>query len=127
MATDPGFSRRERQVMDIVHELGSATAAAIREHMPDPPTDAAVRSVLRILVEKGHLSYSQDGPRYVYSATLSGERARRKAMSRVLRTFFGGSVEGAVAALMEIDGARLSAEDRDRLKKLIDEAAEEGR
>lgn len=123
----PRLSRREREVMDIVHELGRAAAARIRERMADPPTDAAVRSVLRILVEKGHLTREYDGPRYVYSATVSARRARSSAMKHVLRTFFGGSVEGAVAMLLELEDTRLTPDERARIKALIDEASEEGR
>ena len=120
------LTRREREVMDIIHERGRATAAQIREQMAAPPTDAAVRSVLRILVAKGHLDYEQDGPRYVYSAKAP-QRARRTAMRHVLRTFFGGSVESAMTALLELEGDDLSDEDRERLKELIDRASEEGR
>jgi len=123
----PRLSRREREVVDIVHELGRATATRIREHMADPPTDAAVRSVLRILVQKGHLAREYDGPRYVYSPTVSARRARSSAMKHVLRTFFGGSVEGAVAMLLELGDTRLTPDERARIKALIDEAAEEGR
>lgn len=127
MADLPRLSRREREVMDIVHELGRATAARIRESMADPPTDAAVRSVLRILVEKGHLARAYDGPRYVYSPTVSALRARRSAMRHVLRTFFGGSVEGAVAMLLQLEDTRLTPDERARIRALIDEASEEGR
>lgn len=123
----PRLSKREREVMDIVHELDHATAARIRKRMTDPPTDAAVRSVLRILVEKGHLEHEYDGPRYVYSPTVSARRARSSAMKHVLKTFFGGSVEGAVAMLLQLDDTRLTPEERARIKALIDEASEEGR
>ena len=99
----PRLSKREREVMDIVHELGDATAAQIRKRMTDPPTDSAVRSVLRILVKKGHLASEYDGPRYVYSPTVSAQRARSSAMQHVLKTFFGGSVEGAVAMLLQLE------------------------
>lgn len=123
----PRLSKREREVMDIVHELDHATAARIRERMTDPPTDAAVRSVLRILVEKGHLEHEYDGPRYVYSPTVSARRARSSAMKHVLKTFFGGSVEGAVAMLLQLDDTRLTPDERARIRALIDEASEEGR
>jgi len=112
--------------MDIVHALGEATASQVRAGMADPPTNAAVRSTLRILVEKGHLTYEQDGPRYVYSPTAP-QRARRSAMRHVLTTFFGGSVESAMAALLELDEASLTAGERARMKRLIDRAAREGR
>ena len=113
--------------MDIVHELGGATAVQIRERMADPPTNPAVRSVLRILVDKGHLAREHDGPRYVYSPTVPARRARRSAMRHVLKTFFGGSVEGAVAMLMELEEGRLTPEERARVRTLIDQAAKEGR
>ena len=123
----PSLSRREREVMDIVHELGSSTAAQIRERMPDPPTDSAVRSVLRILVGKGHLAKEYDGPRLVYSPRVPVVRARRSAMQHVLKTFFGGSVEGAVATLLALEDGTLSADERARILAMIDKASEEGR
>ena len=127
MAELPPLSRREREVMHIVHELGDATAASIRDRMAKPPTDAAVRSVLRILVEKGHLEFRHDGPRYVYRATAPAQRVGRSAIEQVVKTFFGGSIEGAVAALLETDDGNLTTEERERLKQLIDDAAREGR
>ncbi len=123
----PRLSRREREVMDIVHEMGDATAAQIRERMTEPPTDSAVRSVLRILVEKRHLASEYDGPRYVYSPTVPAQRARISAMRHVVKTFFGGSVEGAVAMLLQLEDSRLTPEERARIKALIDQASEEGR
>ena len=113
--------------MDIVHEAGIATAAQIRERMAEPPTYSAVRSVLRILVNKGHLVSDQDGARYLYSATIPASRARLSAMQHVVKTFFGGSVEGAVATLLELEDARLSREERARIEALIDRASREGR
>jgi len=123
----PQLSRREREVMDIVHELGTATSAQIRSRMAKPPTDSAVRSVLRILVRKGHLSKRQEGVRYVYLPRVPTSRARRAAMRHVVRTFFGGSVEGAVATLLDLEDAILTPDDRARLRALIDQAAREGR
>ena len=105
----PQLSRREREVMDIVHEAGTATAAQIRDRMAEPPTYSAVRSVLRILVNKGHLVSEQDGARYLYSPTVPASRARRSAMRHVVRTFFGGSVEGAVATLLELEDTTRSS------------------
>lgn len=113
--------------MDIIHELGDATAARVRERMAEPPTDSAVRSVLRILVEKGHLASEYDGPRYVYSPTVPAQRARISAMRHVVKTFFGGSVEGAVAMLLQLEDGRLTSEEQARIKALIDQASEEGR
>src|SRR5262245_30408321 len=98
----PGLSRREREVMDIVYRLGRATAADVRAEMPEPPTEAAVRTTLRILVRKGRLTHRYDGPRYVYSPTVEPEAARRSAFRHLLDTFFGGSARGAMAALLEM-------------------------
>ena len=123
----PSLSRREREVMDIVHELERATAAQVRDHMAEPPTNAAVRSVLRILLDKGHLTYEQEGPRYLYSPTAAPLRARSSAMQHVLQTFFGGSVEGAMAALLDMEESKLTASERARIKGLIEQAEREGR
>ncbi len=126
MIPEERLSRREHEVMEILHRLGRATAAEVRAEMVDPPTDAAVRSVLRILGEKGHVGYVADGPRYVYTPTVSARAARRGAMERVLRTFFDGSTEGAMAAMLESSGP-LTPEMKRRLKEMIDRAEGEGR
>ena len=123
----PQLSRREREVMDIVHEAGTVTAAQIRDRMAEPPTYSAVRSVLRILVNKGHLASEQDGARYLYSPTVPASRARRSAMRHVVKTFFGGSVEGAVAALLDLEDTKLTPEERARIEALIERASREGR
>ena len=127
MAKGKTLTRREREVMDIVYELGKATATQIREHMADPPTNAAVRSTLRILVERNHLKYEQDGPRYLYSPIVPVQKTRQSALQHVLRTFFGGSVEGAMAALLNMEESRLSEEERERIMRLIERAQNEGR
>jgi predicted transcriptional regulator len=85
------LSRREREVMEIVHRAGPVSAADIRAAMEDPPTDGAVRSTLRILVDKGHLSYEADGPRYLYFPTVASQDAGRSALDRLMHTFFDGS------------------------------------
>jgi len=110
-------------MMDIVYEAGRATAAEVRERLADPPSYSAVRATLSILESKGHLRHEKDGPRYVFLPTLTRERASLSAADRVLRTFFGGSVESAIAALLEISHDELSEADYARLRKLI-EAAE---
>ena len=126
-AEKPGFSRREQQVMDIIYAAGHSTALEVREAMTDAPTDAAVRTTLRILVAKGHLRIEQDGPRYVYWPTVEPDAASRSELKHLLKTFFGGSAENAMAALLELESGTLSANQRMRLKKLIDSAAREGR
>lgn len=120
------LSRRERQIMDIIYRRGRATVAQVLEELPDPPSYSAVRAMLRVLEEKGHLEHEQEGPRYVYSPTLPRERARRSALRRLLDTFFEGSPEEAVAALLDMS-ADLTDEELERLSRLIEEARKEGR
>ena len=119
------LSRRERQIMNIVYERGKATAAEVRDAMPDPPSNSAVRAMLRILEDKGHLHHKQDGPRYVFLPTVPREEARGKALNRIVRTFFDGSAESAMAALLDLEGGRLDAEALQRLSHLIDQAGKE--
>lgn len=126
MVPETALSRREQEVMEILHRLGRATAAEVREEMVNPPTDAAVRSTLRILVEKQHLGHVRAGPRYIYAPTMSARAARRSVVRRVVSTFFDGSTEGAMAALLET-GEPLTVAQKRRLKALIDKAEEEGR
>jgi BlaI family transcriptional regulator, penicillinase repressor len=126
-ARKPKLSRREREVLEIVYARGHATAAEVRAAMPEPPTDAAVRTTLRILVAKGHLRIEQDGPRYDYWPTVPPEAARRSELQHVLRIFFGGSTESALATLLDLRPGELDGEARRRLKQLIDKAAKEGR
>lgn len=121
------LSRRERQIMDVIYRLGRATAADVRERLPDPPGYSAVRALLRVLEEKGHLRHEQDGPRYVFLPTVSRERARRSALRQLLATFYDDSPEQVVATLLDVSAARLTDAEFDRLAELIDEARREGR
>jgi len=124
--TSVGLSRRERQIMDAIYRRGRATVAEVLEDIPDPPGYSAVRAMLRLLEEKGHLRHEQDGPRYVFVPVVHRDRARRSALTHVVRTFFDGSATEAVAALLD-DGAKLSNEELDRLSAMIEQAREEGR
>jgi predicted transcriptional regulator len=124
-ATD--LSRRERQIMDVVYRLGKATVTDVLERIPDPPSYSAVRALMRILEEKGHLSHEQDGPRYLYLPTVPRESARRNALSHMVRTFFGGSTEAAVAALLDSGNNSLSEPELDRISDLIEQARSQGR
>lgn len=116
-ASPPPLSRRERQLMDLVYRLGRATAAELRAELPDPLSDSAVRTLLRVLEEKGHLAHAVEGPRYVYFATTPAEVARRGALRHLLGTFFGGSASRLVSALAdeELDEAAL-----DELSRLVE-------
>ena len=120
------LSRRERQILDILYERGQATAADVQAGLPEPPSYSAVRALLRILEEKGHVRHQQDGPRYVYLPTLPRDNAKRSALHHVLKTFFDGSAEQAISALLDENSARLSPAELDRLARLIDSARKSG-
>lgn len=121
------LSRRERQIMDVIYQRGQATAAEVQENMPDPPGYSAVRAMLRLLEEKGYLHHEQDGPRYIFKPTLAREKARKSALKQMLETFFDGSTEQAMAALLTLSKSKLSDEELDRLSNLIETAKKEGR
>ena len=121
------LSRRERQIMDIIYRNGKATAAQVMDGLPDPPSYSAVRALLRILEEKGHLRHEQKGPRYVYLPTVPREKAKQSALNHVLTTFFEGSVSSAVAALLDMERDELADDELQRLAHLIEEAKREGR
>ena len=121
------LSRRERQIMDVVYRRGTATAAEITADLPDPPTSTAVRTMLRILEDKGHLTHEQDGVRYVYRAVVDRHQARESVISHVIRTFFDGSAEQAVTALLKMSDADLSETEITRLRDRIRKARTGGR
>lgn len=121
------LSRREREIMDVLYRMGSASAGDIQRQMPSPPGYSAVRATLRVLEDKGFLKHEHDGKRYIYRPAVDPKKARRSAMEHLLDTFFDGSAAGAVMALLETPGADLSQEDLDRLAALIERARKEGR
>jgi predicted transcriptional regulator len=121
------LSRRERQIMDIVYREGRVSATDVLDRLADPPSYSAVRAMLRILENKGHLRHELDGNRYIYMPTLPMHRASRSALRNVLETFFEGSTEKAVAALLDLSRDALSDEDLERLSRLIGEARKEER
>jgi BlaI family transcriptional regulator, penicillinase repressor len=120
------LSRRERQIIDILYANGRATAAEVQVALPEPPSYSAVRAMLRILEEKGHVRHEQDGPRYVYLPTLGRDNAQRSALHHMLKTFFGGSAEQAISALLDESSQKLSDAELDRLARLIDQARNAG-
>jgi predicted transcriptional regulator len=122
-----GFSRREKEMMDIVYRLGRATAAEVREQMTSPPSYSSVRSTLSGLERKGHLRHEFDGNRYVYQPTVRREAARLSALEHLLSTFFDGSTAAVVSALIEAKRSDLTPEELDELAQLIRKAGEEGR
>ena len=126
-ASEPQLSRRERQIMDVIYARGEATAAEVLSALPDPPSKTAVRTILRILEEKGHLKHKQQGLRYVYQPSRRRGPAGRSALQRVLHTFFEGSLEKAVAAHLGDSAADLSDDELARLAELIHQARKKGR
>jgi predicted transcriptional regulator len=129
MPVDPyaRLSRRERQIMGIIYRLGEATAQEVLDNLEDPPTYSAVRALLRVLETKGLLRHRQEGPRYVFAPTVSRSRARRSALKRLVRNFFGNSYEEMIAALIEDSGSDLTDGELKRLARMIDRARREGR
>jgi predicted transcriptional regulator len=121
------LSRRERQIMDILYRQGRATAAEIQENMPDAPSYSAIRAMLRVLEEKKHIRHEEKDLRYVFFPVIPREKARRSAVAHLLDTFFDGSAEQAVAALLDASARDLSPGDYDRLARLIEKARKEGR
>jgi BlaI family penicillinase repressor len=121
------LSRRERQVMDILHRRAEATVAEIMAELPDPPTYSAVRSVLRILGEKNLIRYKEDGPRYVYYPAQDSEAARDDILAHVVRTYFAGSPEQAVTALLRMSDVDMKPDDIERLRASIQSARKNGR
>jgi len=122
-----GLSRRERQIMDVIYREGQATANEVLAKLSDPPSYSSVRGLLRVLENKGHVRHVDDGTRYVYLPTVARDRAGRPALESVIDTFFDGSTEKAVAALLDLSRSELSDDDLDRLSSLIDQARAEGR
>jgi predicted transcriptional regulator len=120
------LSRRERQIMDILYRKGRATAAEVREALPGAPADSTVRTQLRVLESKGHVRHEEEGLRYVYLPQLPRRTASRSALRHLVDTFFDGSSEKVVAALLGGDGARISAEELDRIADLVARARKDG-
>jgi BlaI family transcriptional regulator, penicillinase repressor len=123
----PKLSRRERQIMDILYQRGKASAAEVLESMEDPPSYSAVRAMLRILEEKGHVRHETEDLKYVFAPTVPREKAKRSAVKHLLETFFAGSPEQAMAALLDVSSRHLTREELDRMSRMIEEAKREGK
>ena len=121
------LSRRERQILEILYLRGRASAAEVRAAMPDPPSYSAVRAMLRVLEEKGHVKHQTERLKYVYVPVVARDRAKRSAMKHLLETFFHGEAEQAVATLLDISSRRLKPEELDRMAEIIDKARREGK
>ena len=127
MSALAGLSRRERQIMEILYQHGKASASEVRELMESAPGYSAVRAMLRVLEEKGHVKHQAEGLKYVYVPTVTREKAKRSAVKHVLDTFFNGSPEQIVAALLDVSSTRLTREELDRMSEMIEKAKREGK
>ena len=123
----PRLSRRERQILDLLYRRGRATAADVHAALPDAPSYSAVRALLRVLEEKGHVHHEEQGPRYVYQPTVPRDRAKRSALTHLVDTFFDGSAAQAVAALLDASARSLTPEELDRLAQRVETARRQGR
>jgi BlaI family transcriptional regulator, penicillinase repressor len=117
-----GLSRRERQIMDILYQGGKLSAAAVREAMPDAPSYSAVRAMLRVLEDKGHVKHQAEGLKYVYVPTVARDKAKRSAVKHLVDTFFADSPAQIVAALFDVSSTRLTHEELDRMSEMIEKA-----
>jgi BlaI family penicillinase repressor len=120
-----GLSRRERQIMEILYQHGKASASEVMQLMESAPGYSAVRAMLRVLEEKGHVKHEAAGLKYVYAPTVGREKAKRSAVKHVLDTFFNGSPEQIVAALLDVSATRLTPGELDRMAKMIEKAKKE--
>ena len=127
LTTTTGLSKRERQIVNILYRLGSASVTQVLEAMADPPSYSAVRATLRLLEEKGHIRHREEGKKYVFFPKVAKTRARATALRDVLCTFFDGSVEQTVTSLLDLNQNDLTDDDLERLSRLIDQARKEER
>ena len=122
----PLLSRREREIMDLLYARGRATVAEVMGALTDPPGYSAVRALLRILEQKGHVRHREEAGKYLYAPVLPRDKAAKSALARVLETFFDGSVEKAFAARLTDPSVKLSAGEYERLSALIEAARKRG-
>ena len=128
MTRPTGLSRREREIMDVIYRAGQATASEVQSALDDPPSYSAVRALLRILEEKGHVRHEEDGPRYIYKPTVPRHKAANDALHELVDTFYEGSAGLAAAALLDrVEQKHLTDDELDRLEALIKRARKAGR
>jgi predicted transcriptional regulator len=124
--TSQDLGRRERQIMDVIYQLGEASVSDVLAQLPQPPSYSAVRTMIRLLEEKGFLKHRREGTKYVYRPTQSREVASRSALVHLMNTFFGGSAADAMAAILDVSCDNLEDDDLERLEQLIEQARKEG-
>ena len=122
-----GLSRRERQIMEILYQRSKASASEVRDAMTDAPSYSAVRALLRVLEEKGHIKHQTDGLKYVYVPVVTADKAKRSAVKQLLETFFNDSPDQIVAALLDVSSRKLTREELDRMSAMIERAKREGK
>ena len=127
MSSATGLSSRERQIMDILYQRGKSSASEVREAMANAPSYSAVRAMLRVLEQKGHIRHQAEGMRYVYVPTVPRDKAKRSAIKHLLDTFFNDSPEQVVAALLDISSTRLTRKELERMAVMIEKAKREGK
>src|SRR5439155_7443551 len=127
MSAQGGFSRREREILDILYQRGKASATEVRDAMEDAPSNSAVRTLLRVLEDKGHVRRRAEGLKYVYTPTVAREKAKRTVVKHLLDTYFNGSPEQIVAALLDVSSTDLTREELDRMTAMIEKAKKEGK
>jgi len=126
-ATFAHLSRRERQIMDLLYQHGRLSAAEVHARLPDPPSYSAVRALLRVLEQKGHVRHQEEGMRYLFLPKVTREKAKRSALAHLVKTFFDGSAGQAMAALLDASAGELTGEDLERIGSMIEKARKEGR
>ena len=126
-ATFAYLSRRERQIMDLLYQHGRLTAAEVHARLPEAPSYSAVRALLRVLEQKGHVRHQEEGLRYVFLPKVPREKAKRSALAHLVKTFFAGSAGQAAAALLDASAGEVTAEELDRIAGLVEKARKEGR
>src|SRR5438477_13120204 len=122
-----GLSRRERQILEILYQRGKASASEVQDAMDDAPSNSAVRTLLRVLEEKGHVKRRAEGLKYVYAPTVAPEKAKRTAVQHLLDTYFDGSPEQIVAALLDVSSTNLTRDELDRMTQMIEKAKKESK
>ena len=127
MSAVEGLSRRERQILEILIERGKASASEVRSAMTDAPSYSAVRTLLKVLEDKGHVRHRAEGLRYVYLPTIGRDKAKKNAVKHLLKTYFNGSPEQIVAALLDVSSTQLTRAELERMAQMIEKAKQEGK
>jgi predicted transcriptional regulator len=124
--TERDLGRRERQILDVIYRLKSASVAEIRAQLPDPPSYSSVRTMVTLLESKGFLRHTREGTKYIYAPTRSWASASRSALRHIINTFFSGSASDAVAAILDSSANKMDRQEIDKLLLVIEQAKDQG-